>query len=99
MLFIKQKNPTVLGLPCASHETNLLIGDILKHSAVQNTILKAIQIITYFRKASRVLIQLCKNLKNDTFRFQLPTLTRWGSFYKSLNSLLKNKKPIEVYYN
>ncbi|CAG8711336.1 14867_t:CDS:1, partial [Cetraspora pellucida] len=73
------------------HESNLLVADMLKHEYMKLTINLATKIITYLRKSTQAIQYIRARINNSTFRFSLPTFTRWNSFFVSLQQV-QNKE-------
>ena len=84
---LTDKYSTIIAVPCLSHELNLLVGDLIQHDSLKDVITKATAIITYFRSSSLALQCLRGKCGKEKFSFEIPTLTRWNSFYKSLSQL------------
>ena len=62
---------------------------------VEVTVVKAIKIISYFRKSTRALAQLRELCDTPGFQFQIPTPTRWSSYYNSLKQLQDKQEHLE----
>jgi hypothetical protein len=97
---IKNKYPNICIYGCAGHGFNLLCKDITTKINVFQTILgDAKCVIQYFNnkhipKAVLKSIQLDKNGKE--IALLVPVETRWSSFCKSLESLIKNKDYLQM---
>ncbi|CAG8696968.1 12741_t:CDS:1, partial [Cetraspora pellucida] len=66
-------------------------SDMLKHEYMKLTINLATKIITYMRKSTQAIQYIRARINNHTFRFSLPTFTRWNSFFVSLQQI-QNKE-------
>lgn len=86
---------------CAAHILNLLIHDILKIKTYDSIAVKSKLIIKTIKK-SHILNATLSSIQKKNFTnkreiktLKLPVITRWGSIYTSLNSLLYNKKNLQ----
>ncbi|CAG8443863.1 11423_t:CDS:2 [Scutellospora calospora] len=98
-----QQYPKILALPCVAHESNLLVGDMLKHTYMKSTITLALKIITYLRKSIQAIQfirdRACNNtfreiisiLKNDTFWSQLEMIIQILELYSLVPIILESQ--------
>lgn len=80
-------------IPCDSHGLQLLIRDILKSQPFWDTITKAQAIVSAFHKANKQYAILRSKMAVPT-AFVLSVITRWGSQYGLILSVLKNKQAL-----
>jgi len=95
---VKNEFPHVEGLGCIAHSLHLLFNDICKSETISN-LKKTCQLIVRSIKASQVLSATLKKhgtLQNINVALKLPVTTRWGSFLFCLESLSKNKGPLQA---
>lgn len=95
---VKHEFPHVEGLGCIAHSLHLLFNDICKTETISN-LKKTCQLIVRSIKASQVLLATLKKhaiIQNINVALKLLVTTRWGSFLFCLESLTKNKDPLQA---
>jgi len=95
---VKNEFPHVEGLGCIAHSLNLLFNDICKSETISN-LKKTCQLIVRSIKASQVLLATLKKhgtLQNINVALKLLVTTRSESFLFCLESLTKNKGPLQA---
>jgi len=95
---VKNEIPHVEGLGCIAHSLHLLFNDICKSESISN-LKKTCQLIVRSIKGSQVLLATLKKHgthQNINVALKLPVTTRWGSFLFCLESLTKNKGPLQA---
>ncbi len=92
---LRKKYPTIVFMPCQSHECNLLVLDMIRDSFIKGVVDNAITVASYFRKAGRALQHLRMLCGAPGFRFKIPTDTRWCSYYDTLKQLLDVQEHLE----
>src|SRR5438046_1747866 len=89
-----------LFIPCDSHNIQLLVGDLLKLPDFNDTIQKAQCIVKSFRHAPLQYACL-REFQVEHYGKQqsliLSVITRWGTQYRLVQSLLKSKDAIKRY--
>jgi hypothetical protein len=88
-----EKHPLLQHLffvPCDSHGLQLLVKDILESKPFADVIAKAQSIVTVFHRAKKQYAILWSK-QEKAMAFVLSVITRWGSQYGLVVSVLKNK--------
>jgi hypothetical protein len=80
-------------LPCGSHGLQLLIKDILEREPFASTIAKAQLIVSTFHHAKKQ-YAILRTKQKKPMAFVLSVITRWGSLYGLIRSVLKNKQAL-----
>jgi hypothetical protein len=90
----------VIFVPCDSHGLQLLIKDLLQTQPFQSTLSQAQNIARGFHKAKKQYSILRVYQESTYGRKQaliLSVITRWGSQFGLLNSILKNKDALRLW--
>lgn len=90
---LKQKYPQIFWTPCAAHTIDLMLEDIGKKPAIQNTIKKAKSITCYIYAHTRVL-SMMRSFTGDRDLVRAGT-TRFATFYLNLKSLYDKRKELK----
>lgn len=88
----------LLTLGCASHQVNLLVGDILRVSTLATTLSQALRVIKYFKSSparTNELNKAAKAVQETRVALKLPAATRWQGKYEAVTSLIRNKLYIQ----
>jgi len=80
-------------IPCDSYSLQLLIKDILKSEPFCDIIAKAQMIVSTFHRASKQ-YAILRSKQDKPTAFVLSVITRWGSQYSLVLSVLKNKQAL-----
>ena len=87
-------------IPCDSHGLQLLIKDVLSFSIFKPIIEKAQSIVKAFKKSPLQLAHLC-NLQEEIYGCRkslcLSVITRWGTQYRLVESVLNSKDALRRY--
>jgi hypothetical protein len=86
-----------LTFPCISHQTNLLVKSITKHAFFTTFLSNFLSVVSHFRKSNLALAKLRELSFNQSLRFQHPCITRWTTYTKTAEQVLKAKDNIRVW--
>jgi hypothetical protein len=96
---LMNKYPSIIYIGCISHNLNLLIGDIIKLDGVADFLKKSKNIVKFFKSHNIPLAVFKRHQQNNNqhqVSLKLPVITRWGSSVMCLDSLIKNRLPLEL---
>lgn len=88
---VQTKYPHIHGVGCASHQLNLVIGDILKLEMLSEPLEQAVEVAKWFRRhhiPNNELEENQKRLYGKTIALALPVSTRWQSVNNCVKALL-----------
>jgi hypothetical protein len=86
----------VLFIPCDSHGLQLLIKDLLDQPQISEVMKKAYAIVTGFHQAKKQ-YAILRSKQEQTCALLLSVLTRWGTQFTMVKSLLKNKNALYLW--
>jgi hypothetical protein len=90
----------VLFIPCDSHGIQLLVKDLLSIPRLQTILNKAQAIVKAFRKAPLQYARLREiqlEIYNEHRSLILSVITRWGTQFRLVNSVIKSKEALRRY--
>lgn len=96
---LQSRYPGLLTLGCASHQVNLLVGDILKVSTLATTLNNALHVIRYFKSSparTNELNKAASRLEERRVALKLPAATRWQGKMEATRSLIQNKPYVQA---
>ena len=85
-----------LFIPCDSHGLQLLIKDLLDQPRIAEVMKKAHLIVTGFHYAKKQ-YSILRSKQGQPCAFLLAILTRWGTQYSMVKSLLQNKSALYLW--
>lgn len=95
---VKEAYPNVVPMGCVAHSLHLICQDFLKCDTLQKNYSYVVNIIKTIKNNQVLTATLAKIVKEKGIgeQLKLPAKTRWGSYFYSMQSVIKTKASLQV---
>ena len=89
----------LLHIPCSSHVIQLVVKNVLKHTLIQQPLLKMIEILNEIASTKELRLKILNMARSEKIAVILtkPNATRWNSTLKSIKRFIVYKKVINFF--